>query len=106
MTFAPSRAKVSATARPLPMPSPGLCPAPTTMAMRSFRRISVHSGNRVMLQYLFVVRLIVDFHGRQHTHYSAIEGDRENEVDHVFVGKMTFDLGKRRLGHCKLARHL
>src|SRR5260370_23046318 len=38
-TLAPSRAKVRAVARPLPMPSPGLWPAPTTMATRSFRRI-------------------------------------------------------------------
>src|SRR5215831_1703123 len=41
-TAAPSRAKVSAVARPLPMPSPGLCPAPTTMATRSFRRMVFH----------------------------------------------------------------
>ena len=48
-TLAPSRAKVSAVARPLPMPSPGLWPAPTTMATFSFRRMSIHSGHRVLL---------------------------------------------------------
>src|SRR5262249_30816616 len=30
-TFAPSRAKRMAAARPLPMVSPGVCPAPTTI---------------------------------------------------------------------------
>src|SRR5579883_603256 len=38
-TLAPSRAKVRAVARPLPTPSPGLCPAPTTMATLSCRRM-------------------------------------------------------------------
>src|SRR3954467_7899785 len=77
-TLAPSRAKVSAVARPLPMPSPGLWPAPTTMATRSFRRISFHSRDRVLLQYLFVVRLVVHLHRRQHAHHGAVEGDGED----------------------------
>src|SRR5260221_2873906 len=38
--LAPSRAKRSAVARPLPMPSPGLWPAPTTMAILSARRMA------------------------------------------------------------------
>ena len=37
-TFAPSCTKRITVARPLPMPSPGLCPAPITMAILSFRR--------------------------------------------------------------------
>src|SRR6476659_2766501 len=41
------------------MPSPGLWPAPTTMATRSFRRISFHSRDRVLLEYLFVIRFVV-----------------------------------------------
>src|SRR5207244_11005568 len=105
-TLAPSRAKVSAVARPLPMPSPGLCPAPTTMATRSFRRMSFHSGYRVLLEYLFIMRLIVDLHRRQHPHHGAVEGDGEDEIDHVLVGKFALDLGKRRLRHRKLAHHL
>ena len=38
-TLAPSCAKRSTVARPLPMPSPGLCPAPTTTAILPARRI-------------------------------------------------------------------
>src|SRR5206468_5576892 len=82
-TFAPSRAKVSAVARPLPMPSPGLWPAPTTMATRSFRRISFHSRDRVLLQYLFVIGLVVHLHRGQNADDGAIEGDGEHEVGHV-----------------------
>ena len=37
--FAPSCAKRSTVARPLPIPSPGLCPAPTTIAIFPARRI-------------------------------------------------------------------
>src|SRR5215468_1149697 len=37
-TFAPSCAKRITVARPFPMPSPGDCPAPTTIATLSFRR--------------------------------------------------------------------
>src|ERR1700751_4095302 len=98
-TLAPSRAKVSAVARPLPTPSPGLWPAPTTMAMRSFRRMSVHSGDRVLLQYLFVIGFVVDLHRREHADNSAIEGDGEREVGHVLVGKLALDLGERRIRH-------
>src|SRR5256885_51646 len=105
-TFAPSRAKVRAVARPLPMPSPGLCPAPTTMATRSFRRISFHSRDRVLLQYLFVIGLVVDLHGRQHADHGAVEGDGEHEVDHLFVGELLLDLGEGRLRHRKIAHHL
>src|ERR1700751_3446722 len=83
-TLAPSRAKVSAVARPLPMPSPGLCPAPTTMATLSFRRMSVHSRDRVLLQYLFIRRLVVDLHGGEHAHHGAIERDRQHEIGHLF----------------------
>src|SRR4029077_4613101 len=71
-TLAPSRAKVRAVARPLPMPSPGLWPAPTTMATRSFRRMSAHSWDRVLFQYLFVVRLVVDLHGGEHADHGAV----------------------------------
>src|SRR5258707_14427569 len=104
-TLAPSRAKVSAVARPLPMPSPGLWPAPTTMAIRSFRRMSVHSRDRVLLKYLFIIGLVVDLHGRQHAHHGAIEGDREHEIDHQLVGQFALDLGKSRLRHRKLSDH-
>src|ERR1700761_7939561 len=87
-TLAPSRAKVSAVARPLPMPSPGDCPAPTTMAILSFKRISVDSGNGVLLQYLFVIGLVVDLHGREHPHHRVVEGDGEHEVDHFLIVEM------------------
>src|SRR5579859_5401896 len=79
-TCAPSRAKVIAVARPLPMPSPGLWPAPTTMATLSLRRILFHSRDRVLLQYLFIIRFVVDLHGGEHAHHGAIEGDREHEI--------------------------
>src|SRR4030095_1329379 len=87
-TLAPSRAKVSAVARPLPMPSPGLWPAPTTMAHRCFRRLSFRSRDRVLLQYLFVIGFVVHLHRRQHAHHGAVEGDGEHEVGHVFVGEL------------------
>src|SRR3569832_2021386 len=48
-TDAPSRAKVIAVARPLPMPSPGLWPAPTTIAILSFSRMSFHSGDNLVV---------------------------------------------------------
>src|SRR5580704_8768068 len=105
-TFAPSRAKVSAVARPLPMPSPGLWPAPTTMAILSFRRMSVHSGDRVLLQHLFVIGLVVHLHGGEHAHHGAVEGDGEHEIDHVLVGELLLDLGKGLFRHRKLAYHL
>src|ERR1043166_7910003 len=88
------------------MPSPGLWPAPTTMAMRSLRRMSLHSGDRVLLQYLFVMGLVVDLHCRQHTHDGAVEGDGEDEVGHVLVRELTLDLGKGRIRHGELAHHL
>src|ERR1700721_3050778 len=90
-TRAPSRAKVSAVARPLPMPSPGLWPAPTTMAMRSFKRMSVHSRDRVLLQYLFIIRLVVDLHGGEHADHGAVEGDGQHQVGHVLVRKILLD---------------
>src|ERR1700759_2395733 len=98
-TFAPSRAKVSAVARPLPMPSPGDCPAPTTMATLSFKRILVYSRNRVLLQYLFVIGLVVHFHGSEHAHHGAVGRDGQHQIDHVLVGEMLLDLGKRLLPH-------
>src|SRR6185312_5850616 len=105
-TLAPSRAKVRAVARPLPMPSPGLCPAPTTMATRSFRRISFHSRDRVLLQYLFVIGFVVHFHRRQHADDGAVERDGQHKVDHQLVGELASDLGERRIRHCQLAHHL
>src|SRR5216684_2181041 len=105
-TLAPSRAKVSAVARPLPMPSPGLWPAPTTMAMRSFRRMSFHSRDWVLHQYLFVSGLVVYFHGGQHADHGAVEGDGEHEVGHMLVRELLLDLGERSLGHRELAHHL
>src|SRR5581483_5411665 len=104
-TEAPSRAKVSAVARPLPMPSPGLWPAPTTIAVRSFRRMSFHSRHRVLREYLFVSWLVVDLHGGEHAHHGAIEGDGEHEIDHLLVREMALDLGKGHLRHRKLPRH-
>src|SRR5580704_12872222 len=105
-TLAPSRAKVSAVARPLPMPSPGLWPAPTTMAMRSLRRMSVHSRDRVLLEYLFVGGFVVDLHGGEHADHGAIERDGEHEIGHVFVGELLLDRGEGRLRHRELAHHL
>src|SRR5712671_6548695 len=93
-TLAPSRAKVRAVARPLPMPSPGLWPAPTTMATRSFRRMSVHSRYRVLLQYLFISGFVVDLHGSEHADHGAIEGDGEHETGHVLVAELLLDLGE------------
>src|ERR1700730_4356257 len=105
-TKAPSRAKVSAVARPLPMPSPGLWPAPTTMAILSFRRMSAHSWDRVLLPHLFIIRLVVHLHAGEHAHHAAVEGDGEHEIDHVLVGELLLDLGKGRFRHRKLAHHL
>src|SRR6202035_2606102 len=105
-TEAPSRAKVSAVARPLPMPSPGPWPAPTTMAIRSCRRMSVHSRDRVLREYLFVIRLVVDLHGGEHAHHGAIEGDGEHEIGHVLVGELLLDLGEGCIRHSQLPRHL
>src|SRR5258705_11554988 len=104
-TLAPSRAKVSAVARPLPMPSPGLWPAPTTMATRSFRRISFHSRDRVLLQHLFVIWFVVDLHRRHHADHGAVECDGQHEVDHLLVGKLSLDLCEGRLRHRKLTHH-
>src|SRR5439155_15096196 len=104
-TLAPSRAKVRAVARPLPMPSPGLCPAPTTMATRSFRRISFHSRDRVLLQYLFVMGFVVDLHRRQHADHGAVEGDGEHEVDHLLVGEFWLDLREGCFRHRKFLHH-
>src|SRR4030088_1960649 len=105
-TLAPSRAKVRAVARPLPMPSPGLWPAPTTMATRSFRRMSAHSRNRVLLQSLFVSGFVVDLHGGEHADHGAIEGDGEHQVGHVLVGEMLLDLREGPTRHRKAAPHL
>src|SRR5258708_421478 len=44
------------------MPSPGLWPAPTTIATLSFKRMSVHSRDRELLGYRFVIWLVVDLH--------------------------------------------
>src|ERR1700742_3984520 len=98
-TLAPSRAKVSAVARPLPMPSPGLCPAPTTMATLSLRRMLLHSRNWVLLQYLFVIGLVIHLHGGEHAHHGAVEGDGQHEIDHVLVGEVLLDLGKSIFVH-------
>src|SRR4051812_45507243 len=88
------------------MPSPGLCPAPTTMAILSFKRMSVHSRDRVLLEYLFVIWLVVDLHGGEHADDAAIEGDGQHEIDDVLVGEMLLDLGKGRIRHRELAYHL
>src|SRR5882724_1675295 len=106
ITLAPSRAKVSAVARPLPMPSPGLWPAPTMMAMRSFKRMSVHSRDRVLLEYLFVSGFVVDLHGGEHPDHGAVEGDGQHQVGHVLVAELLLDLGEGRLRHRELAHHL
>src|ERR1700761_4603193 len=104
-TLAPSRAKVSAVARPLPTPSPGDWPAPTTMAIRSFKRILVHSRDRVLLQYLFVIGFVVHLHGRQHADHRAVERDGDNQVGHLLVAEVLFDLGEGGLRHRQLAHH-
>src|SRR5882672_3745263 len=93
-TLAPSRAKRKTVARPLPMPSPGLWPAPTTIATRSFRRMSVHSRNWVLLQYLFIIGFVVDLHGGEYADDSAIEGDGEHEIGHVLIGEILLNLGE------------
>src|SRR5437899_10997686 len=105
-TLAPSRPKVSAVARPLPMPSPGLWPAPTTIATLSFRRMSGDSRDRVLLEHLFVVGFVVDLHGGEHAHHGAVEGDGQHQVGHVLVAEMLFDLGEGRVRHADIARHL
>src|ERR1044071_2458999 len=96
-TLAPSRPKVSAVARPLPTPSPGLWPAPTTMATLSLRRMSGHSWNRILLEHLFVVGLVVDLHGGEHADHGAVEGDGQHQVGHVLVAEMLLDLGEGRV---------
>src|SRR5947208_8580435 len=88
------------------MPSPGLCPAPTTMATRSFRRMSIHSRNRVLLQYLFVMGFVVDLHRREYADFVAVEGDRKHESGHVLVAQLLLDLSKGDLRHCEVADHL
>src|SRR6266851_2345598 len=127
-TLAPSRAKVSAVARPLPMPSPGLWPAPTTMATRSFRRIVFllclpppapsagkwgppppsDGGGRegVLLEHFLVVRLVVDLHGGEHADDGAVEGDGQHQVDHVLVAEAFLDLGESGVRHAEIAHHL
>src|SRR3954465_11200989 len=88
------------------MPSPGLWPAPTTTATLSFKRMSVHSRDRVLLEYLFVIWLVVDLHGGEHAHRGGLGGDGNRDVDHVLSGKMLLDLGKGRTRHRELAHHL
>src|SRR5689334_7316510 len=103
-TLAPSRPKVRAVARPLPTPSPGLWPAPTTIATLSFRRMSLHSRDRILLQYLFVIGLVVDLHRGEHAHHGIVEGDGEHQVGHVLVGEVLLDLGEGGFGHADVAR--
>src|SRR6266404_5552976 len=122
-TLAPSRAKVRAVARPLPMPSPGLWPAPTTMATRSFRRMFLSfafplrpfgppppsdGGGRegVLLQHFLVLRLVVDLHGSEHTDDGAVEGDSQHQVDHVLVTQAFFYLPECGVRHAEIAHHL
>src|SRR5260370_37541006 len=88
------------------MPSPGLWPAPTTMAMRSFRRMSFDSRNWVLHQYLFVSGLVVYFHGGQHADNGAVEGDSEHQIGHMLIAEHLLDLGEGSLGHREFARHL
>src|ERR1700730_19410685 len=88
------------------MPSPGLWPAPTTMATRSFRRMSLHSRDWVLLQYVFVSGLVVDLHGGEHADHGAIERDGEHEIGHVLVGEFPLDLGEGGVGHREVAHHL
>src|ERR1700760_1602338 len=91
-TLAPSRAKVSAVARPLPMPSPGLCPAPTTMAILSCRRMLPDSRNWILLQHFLVLGLVIHLGGREHAHDGAVESDGDHEVDHMLVRELLLDL--------------
>src|SRR5579883_363001 len=51
ITLAPSCAKRSTVARPLPMPSPGDCPAPTTMATLSLRRMTNLTEKKATIPY-------------------------------------------------------
>src|ERR1700709_2639178 len=95
-----------AVARPLPMPSPGPWPAPTTMATRSFRRMSFHSRDRVLSQYLFVSGFVVDLHGGQNADHGPIKRGGEAEVGDVLVGEMLLDLAEGSVRHRKVARHL
>src|SRR5215831_7264488 len=105
-TLAPSRAKVSAVARPLPTPSPGLWPAPTTMATLSFRRMSAHSRDGVSAQHFLIIGLVVDLHGGEHAHHGAVEGDGQHQVDHVLVGKVLLDLAEGGAGKAELRNNL
>src|SRR6201992_4494500 len=88
------------------MPSPGDWPAPTTMAIRSFKRISFHSRDRVLLQYLFVIGLVVHLHGRQHADHGAVERDGDDEVGHLLVGEILLDHGEGGVRHRQIAHHL
>src|SRR5712664_3854389 len=88
------------------MPSPGLWPAPTTMAMRSFRRMSFHSRNWVLHQYLFVSGLVVYFHGSEHADHGTVEGDGEHEIGHMLIAELLLDRGEGSLRHREFAHHL
>src|SRR5690606_41988634 len=61
-----------------------LWPAPTTMATRSLRRMSLHSRDRVLLQYFFVAGFVVDLRSEEHT--SELQS-RENLVCRLLLEK-------------------
>ena len=71
-----------------------------------FQTHFIHSRDRVLLQYLFVIGFVVHLHRRQHADDGAIEGDGEHEIGHVLVGEFLLDLGKGCIRHRKLAHHL
>src|SRR5262249_5114574 len=105
-TLAPSRPTVGAVARPFPMPSPGLWPAPTTIATLSFKRMSRHSRARQLLRPLVIGGLVVDPHGRKHAHSGTVEGYGEQQGGHVLVREALLELGEGRLRHADVARQL
>src|SRR5205807_577425 len=82
-TLAPSRAKRKTVARPLPMPSPGLWPAPITMAIFSASRMARPFSIRRQRELVEIAQIVVldtDLQRRQQADDAVIEGDGDDEI--------------------------
>src|SRR5260221_4794338 len=108
-TFAPSRAKRKTVARPLPMPSPGLWPAPTTMATFSASRMADPFSilrQRKLVEIVKVVVLDIDLHRRQQPDDAVIEGDGDDQIRQALGIEPLPQLGKGRVRDRHVRRHL
>src|SRR6202047_1579226 len=86
-THAPSRAKRKAVARPLPMPSPGLWPAPTTTAILSLSRMADPfsiARQRELVEIVQIVVLDIDLHRREQADDAVVEGDGDDQIRQAF----------------------